>query len=435
MAGFYDTIVARYGECVPDCILCEDACIKAKDDEKCSRIQTVHLPEVGFHGVVKCLQCSEPACREVCPNEAIYKSDQDGIVRIIEEKCVGCGLCTLACSYGGVYYDPERNKSYKCDKCNGDPKCVEACKYDVLTYAQSRPIFDCLGEERQAHGVLSCQGCGEELAIRFALRVLGKKIVLFGGPGCSILTFMGTTMGCAVDVPTIGGAMTNLPAIASGVGRYLKKTGQEATLVVLAGDGITCDIGFQCLSGAAERGENMVYICLDNEAYMNTGIQRSSSTPFKSWSSTTPVGKEGQGKKEKPKYVPLLMAFHNIPYAATASISFLNDFTQKLLKAKEASKDGLAYIHLITPCPTGWRSPMDSTIELARMAVETNYFPLWEAKEGRFRSTYIPRNPKPIADFTNLMGRFSHLTEDDLKEVQKIVDDRYNLIQSLADIT
>ena len=167
---------------------------------------------------------------------------------------------------------------------------------------------------------------------------------------------------------------------------------------------------------------------------MNTGIQRSSSTPFKSWSSTTPVGKEAAGKKQASKYVPLLMAFHNIPYTATASVSFLDDFTQKLQKAK-AVKDGMAYIHLLTPCPTGWRSPMDSTIELGRMAVETNYFPLWEAEEGKFRSTYIPKNPRPIQDYTKMMGRFSHLTEKDFEEMQGMVDKRFNLIQSLAEIT
>ena len=361
MAGFYGTLLAQYDHCEPECSLCEGACAEAKADGRGSRIQTVHLPEVGFHGVVKCVQCSNPACKDICPNQALYKSDQDGIVRVIEEKCVGCGLCTLVCSYGGIYFDPESDKSYKCDKCDGEPQCIEACKHDVLTYAQGRPVFDCLGEERQSHGVLSCQGCGEELAIRFALRALGDNIVLFGGPGCSIITFMGTTMASHVNVPTVMGAMTNLPALASGIGRYYKKTGQEATLVVIAGDGITCDIGFQGLSGAAERGESMIYICLDNEAYMNTGIQRSSSTPFKSWSTTTPVGKEASGKKQAPKYVPLLMAFHNIPYTATASVSFLDDLAQKLQKAK-AVKEGMAYIHLFTPCPTGWRSPMDSTI-------------------------------------------------------------------------
>ena len=433
MAGFYSTLVAEHGRCPPDCSLCEEACINAKADGKGSRIKAVHLPELGFHGVVKCNQCSEPACMEVCPTGAITKSNTDGIVRISEDKCVGCGLCTLSCPYGGIYYDAEAKKSYKCDNCDGEPKCVEACKYGVLDFARAQPVFAHLGESFQSHGLLACQGCAEELGIRHTLRVLGKDIIIFGGPGCSPLNIMSTTLGGGVAIPNMLCFMTNGPAIVSGVSRYFRKMGQWHPLVLFAGDGIIADVGFQTLSGAAERGENMIVICLDNEAYMNTGIQRSSTSPYLGWTTTTPVGEKWRGKQRQSKYVPLLMAFHGVPYAATASLSFLEDYTQKLLKAKEV-KDGMAYIHLFCPCPTGWRSPINSMIELGKMAVETNYFPLWEAEDSKFRFTYLPRSPKPAKEFTKLMGRFRHLTEEESDKFQQAVDSRFNLIKSLTEI-
>ena len=434
MAGFYSTLTAEYGQCPPNCNLCEEACIAAKADSKSSRIKSIHLPELGFHGVVKCIQCSEPACKEVCPTGAISKSSIDGIVRINKDKCVGCAMCTLACPYGGIYYDVEDKHSFKCDNCDGDPKCVDSCIYGVLDFVQGKQVFAHLGESFQAHGLLACQGCAQELAIRQTLRVLGQDIIILGGPGCSPLNIMSTSLGGAVAVSNMLCFMTNAPAVATGVGRYLRKKGKDPTLVVFAGDGMTADVGFQALSGAAERGEKMIYICLDNEAYMNTGIQRSGTTPYKSWTTTTPVGEHGHGKQRQSKYIPLLMAFHNVPYVATASTSFLYDFIQKLLKAKTVN-DGMAYIHLLCPCPTGWRSPINSTVKLGKMAVETNYFPLWEEDHGKFRFTYTPKNVKPAREFIKLMRRFSHITEDELKEFQEAVDTRFNLIKSLTEMT
>ena len=432
MKGFYGTLMSKYTSCGSDCRLCEDACIGAKGDGKGSRIKTVHLPEVGFHAVLKCNQCSEPACMAVCPTGAITKSVEDGIVRINEDKCIGCGLCTLACPYGGVYYDTIQKKAFKCDNCDGNPKCVEPCENGVLSYTDGRRVFEYLGDELQSHGLLTCQGCGEELGTRMALRALGENTIIFGGPGCSVVTFMGTSTGSQVKVPTMVGCMTNLPSIAAGVRRYFRKMGRDATLVVFAGDGMASDVGFQSLSGAAERGEKIIYICLDNEGYMNTGAQRSGTSPYRSWTSTTPIGKYGRGKNQKPKYLPLIMAFHGVPYVATASVSFLDDYVQKLLKAK-AIEDGMAYIHLLCPCPTGWRSPSDRTIELGKMAVETNYFPLWEAERGRFRFTYLPRHPKSVGEFTKLMGRFSHLTDEELYALQGSVDSRFDTVRFLTE--
>ena len=191
------------------------------------------------------------------------------------------------------------------------------------------------------------------------------------------------------------------------------------------------DVGFQPLSGAAERGDNLIVICYDNEAYMNTGIQRSSTTPFLGWTYTSPVGREWQGKAEQPKYLPLIMAFHGIAYAATASISYPEDYGQKLTKAM-AVKDGMSYIHVLSSCNPGWRATGNSAIEIGQMAVETNYFPLWEAERGKFHLTYEVINPLPIERFTNLQGRFSHLGTGEIAKLQEFVNERVALIKRLT---
>jgi len=280
-------------------------------------------------------------------------------------------------------------------------------------------------------GVGLCAGCPIETMSRFTLKVLGKEVFLFGSPGCCSRIMQGLGTKASARVPSVFCLMTNVAATMTGVKRYYRKIGKDVTTVALVGDGATVDIGFQTLSGAAERGENLIYICLDNEAYMATGIQRSGSTPFLAWTNTSPVGKYRLGKAELPKYMPLIMADHGIPYVATATVSHLEDYAKKLTKAVEV-KDGLVYIHILSPCPIGWRAPEDSAVEISRMAVETNYFPLWEAERGEFRLTYRPKSPLPIQEFTNLMGRFSHLTEKELEKLQKTVNSRFNLIESLT---
>jgi len=218
----------------------------------------------------------------------------------------------------------------------------------------------------------------------------------------------------------------------TGASRYFRKKGKDALLVAFVGDGTTADIGFQPLSSAAERGEQFIYMCYDNEGYQNTGIQRSSTTPFGAWTMTTQVGTEGSGKTRPAKNVPLLMAMHDIPYTATISISHLEDFARKMEKAKELVKDGLVYIHMLCPCPTGWRAQTEDCIELARMAVDTDYFPLWEAENKEFRFTYRPKSVKPITEFTKMQGRFAHLTKAQLDELQKMVNDKFNRIDGMT---
>ncbi len=398
-------------------------------------IQALHTEEVPFHGAATCIQCSQPACSEVCPTGAIRKSDTDGIVRIAREKCVGCGLCMLACPYGGIYYDVNREKSTKCDLCGGEPECVGACPYGVLSLLKSQPIYDYLHEDLLAQGAPLCAGCPAELAQRLTMRVLGKDAVYFNAPGCAtvLLTGLGINTTTLTYVACIQCLLNNVASTMTGVKRYYRKQGRDVTCVAFVGDGATADIGFQALSGAAERGENIIYICYDNEGYMNTGIQRSSTTPLRGWTATTPVGTRRWGKDKPSKFVPLLMAFHGIPYVATATIGYLEDFVEKLLKAKTI-KDGMAYIHLFSPCPTGWRFDPSDDIRVSRMAVETNYFPLWEAESGKFRLTHQIANPKPVQEFTKLMGKFSHLREEDIAEVQKLVDSRFTMIQKLTEL-
>lgn len=436
MKGFYDTLVVRYNACPPGCSACEEACVKRNaGDGRAAAIKAVHIDDVNFHTVIVCNQCSEPECKKVCPTGAITKNESSGVVAIKEEKCVGCGLCTLACPYGGVFYEVKRKKAVKCDYCEGQPVCVEACPEGILSFAKSSSVLGYLHEVDLApKGVSLCAGCGTELAIRFMLRILGKEIVLFitascVGPGVSGMGLLG-----GAKVAQEGTLFWSAAPTAAGLARYYQKLGREVTPVVLVGDGATADIGFGALSACAERGEHILYICNDNEAYMNTGIQRSSTTPFGSWSTTTPVGGKGKGKERVAKNVPLLMAMHGIPYAATATIAYLEDFAQKLLKAKEALKRGLAYIHLLNPCATGWRAPNDSVIELSRMAVETNYFPLWEADRGKFRITHTVKKVKPISEFTRLMGRFSHLDKEQIGRFQAIVDSRFAFLQALTGV-
>jgi pyruvate/2-oxoacid:ferredoxin oxidoreductase beta subunit len=225
--------------------------------------------------------------------------------------------------------------------------------------------------------------------------------------------------------------MTNAASTAAGAKRYYQKTGQDIMTVVMVGDGATADVGFAGLSGAAERGENIIYICLDNEAYMATGIQKSGTTPFAAWTFTSPVGKLRGGRPNNAKYMPLIMADHGIPYTATATVSHLEDYAKKLEKAKTV-KDGLVYIHIFSPCYTGWRASEDSSVEISRMAVETNYFPLWECERGKYHITYHPKKPLPVTEFTRLTGRHRHLGQAELQKFQAIVDERMKLIESLT---
>lgn len=431
------TLNIKDNACPADCHLCEDACRDRGLSEDLNVISRVDLPEGKYHGVLSCIQCGEPRCVEMCPTGAITKSETDGIVRIKSEKCVGCALCTLACPYGGIYYSSKQKKSFKCDLCEGQPECVKACPHGILSLINNQPITSQFQiEDPLSHGTALCPGCPAETAHRFTLKVLGKEVILIGAPGCACAMILGVETPAGVkapeSVPCHMALLTNVASVMTGMKRYYQKIGRDVKVVSFVGDGATADIGFQPLSGAAERGENIIYICYDNEAYMNTGIQRSSTTPLGAWTTTTEVGPYQQGKSKVGKYVPLLMALHGgVAYSATATIAYPLDYARKLKKAM-AIKDGLVYIHLFSPCPVGWRGADDSAMEMCEAAVATNYFPLWEAEYGVFSITQAVKNPKPVQEFTRLTDRFRHLRKEDLEGLQRSVDQRMDTIQKLA---
>lgn len=214
---------------------------------------------------------------------------------------------------------------------------------------------------------------------------------------------------------------------------HYEHIGKKVNVVAFAGDGATTDAGMQCLSGAAERGDKLIYICYDNEGYMNTGYQRSSATTKYSWTTTTPVSEEGRGgKRQHKKDFPMIMAMHDIPYMATCSPAFIPDMVAKLEKAMEASERGLAYLHVYNPCLTGWGIQPDKSIEVARLAVETNFFPLYEVIDGKFVLTQEYKNPKPVTEYIKHMKKFKHLNKEEISEIQEMIDEKYERLKKLA---
>jgi len=297
-------------------------------------------------------------------------------------------------------------------------------------------IFDYFSEkeEQYAGGLAWCPGCTLELAARFVPKVLGKDMVLVGCPGCSAPIFYGQNTGTWHRLSYYSCLMTGVASSATGISRYFRRIGKDVTVVCFTGDGCAADVGFQPLSGAAERNEHIIYICYDNEGYMNTGYQRSSTTPLGAATSTTPAGTTGKGKPTPAKNMPLIMSLHGAAYVATATLSHLEDFAKKLLKAKEKKNEGFVYIHVFAPCIMGWRIESSSSIQVCRMAVRTNYFPLWEAENGKFRLTHETANPRSVQEFTRPIRKFAHLKEADIDKLQQMVDERYAFIKALCDI-
>ena len=287
-------------------------------------------------------------------------------------------------------------------------------------------------EDAFAGGVAFCAGCPLELTLRVMSKILGRETVIVGTPSCSAPVLYGQNIGAWHKLPYYSCLMTGVASSATGLSRYYKKAGKDVNVVCFTGDGCAADIGFQTLSGAAERNENIIYICYENEGYMNTGIQRSSTTPRGATTSTTPVGPALRGKPTPAKNVPLIMAMHNIPYTATATLSHMDDFAKKLLKAVEMKKQGFVYLHVFSPCPVGWGIESDLSIEVCRMAVKTNYFPLWEAESGKYRLTQNVANPEPISKYTKLFRKYSHLNEAELAHAQQDVNDKFAFLKYLT---
>ncbi|WP_457571110.1 pyruvate synthase subunit PorB [Desulfovulcanus sp.] len=284
-------------------------------------------------------------------------------------------------------------------------------------------------------GHRACQGCGEILAMGMVMKAAGPNTIVANATGCmEIVT--SPYPETAWRVPWLHVAFENAGAVASGIEAAIqvlykkKKIKEKPNIIAFAGDGATADIGLQSLSGALERGHNFLYVCLDNEAYMNTGIQRSSSTPYGAMTTTSPPGKESKGQYTWKKNVAMIAAAHNIPYVATASPAYYLDLMNKVRKA--LAVDGPAYIQIFSPCPTGWRSKPEQSITLAKLAVQTGAFPLFEVEYGRFKITQKTKELKPIKEYLQLQRRFRHLGEDDIAYIQERVKAEFERLKALA---
>ena len=282
-------------------------------------------------------------------------------------------------------------------------------------------------EEIMSPGHLACQGCGAAHAMRYALKALGRETIV-SIPACCWAVIDGPFPYSAAGVPVYHCAFETAASTAAGISHALKALGKEhITSLAWAGDGGTFDIGLQALSGAAERGDNMIYIVYDNEAYMNTGIQRSSSTPHGAWTTTTPVK---HFKKAPKKNIMEIMIAHRIAYAATANIAYPEDFIKKLQKAK--SIKGMKFFHLFAPCPTGWKHPPHITIKIAKLAAKTRLFPIYEVENGVYKLNRDVKNPKPVSEYLKLQGRFRHLNEEQVSYIQSEVDRNWDRLQKLV---
>ncbi len=288
-----------------------------------------------------------------------------------------------------------------------------------------------------------CAGCGASTVVRQILAAADNPVVAGVSTGCLEVA---TTIFpySAWDNPLIHNAFENVAATISGAEtayQSLKEQGKidaDMKFIAFGGDGGTYDIGLQSLSGAMERGHDMVYVCYDNGAYMNTGIQRSSATPKGAHTTTSPAGKVIPGKPRHRKDLTAIIAAHNIPYAAQASPSHWRDLVSKTQKA--LSVEGPAFLNIIAPCPRGWRAQPDETIDLARLAVDTGYWPLYEVENGEWNITYTPRDRRPVSEWLERQGRFRHLFGDEnehiVEELQEEVDakwERLRKMESLSD--
>lgn len=285
-------------------------------------------------------------------------------------------------------------------------------------------------KEYLSPGNLACAGCPQVLGFRHVLKVLGENTIVINQTGC-----LAVVMQMAVPkVPHFHVLFENAPAVISGVDRGLKALGKRegVNLLVVAGDGGTADIGLSSLSGAIERNQDFIYICFDNESYMNTGGQRSGTTPFRARTSTTPVGRLIQGEDRLPglkKDMVEIIAAHQIPYAASASVAFPLDFMAKVEKA--AAIRGPSYIHCHSPCPVGWGIETKNTIKAARLAVNTGFVILYEVENGVRRLTKKTKL-KPVEEYLKLQMRFRHVIGDveALGQIQQGVDERYGAVLS-----
>lgn len=283
-------------------------------------------------------------------------------------------------------------------------------------------------EELFASGHSACAGCGESLAVRTAMKALGKNTIVCLPTGC--LEFFSTMYNSSAwRVPVIN-LSDNAAALASGVEMAIRRLHTDNKVVVFAGDGVTADLELSSLCGMLERGHKVTYICLDNEGYMGTGTHKSGATPFAAQTSTSPPGKSTSGNPLHKRDLPSIVNSYNIPYIATASIAYPSDLYRKVLKASQHQP---SYVQIHTPCPTGWGFDSSKTVEVARLALETCLWVNFEIFNGELKAS--PVKKRPVEDYLKLQGRFKHLfktegREEVIKKLQSIADEnarRYSL--------
>jgi pyruvate ferredoxin oxidoreductase beta subunit len=286
--------------------------------------------------------------------------------------------------------------------------------------------------KHHAPGHSACAGCAFPTIVRTVLNEAGENVVVGNATGCLEVT---STLYpyTAWKVPYIHNAFENAAATISGVERaykILKKKGKidkKIKFVVFGGDGGTYDIGLQSLSGALERGHDFLYVCYDNGGYMNTGNQRSSATPFGAATETTPTGKNSFGKMEVRKNLMEIVKAHGAPYAAQANVAFLSDLKMKAKKALET--EGPTFLLVFSPCTNNWKFPTSQYVNIAKLATETNFWPLYEIENGKYKVNWATEKPKPVSEFLKTQGRFKHLFSEEnkkvLDEIQKMIDEEW----------
>ena len=283
-------------------------------------------------------------------------------------------------------------------------------------------------------GHRACSGCGQALGARMVGDLVGPEAIIVNATGC-LQVFTTHNAQSAWQVPWLHSVFANAAAVASGVEAALRATQSRGRVVVQAGDGGTFDIGMQCLSGMIERGHDVLFVCYDNEGYMNTGVQRSSSTPHTARTTTSPPGELSEGKHQLKKDLLSIIAAHHMPYAATASVAFFPDLKAKVEKAMSLS--GPRFLQIFSPCPLGWDHDAALSVQVARLAVETGIFPLVELEHGAVTSVMRLTRQRPVEDYLRLQGRFKHLFTEPrwafhLRHLQALADEnvrRYGLVE------
>jgi pyruvate ferredoxin oxidoreductase beta subunit len=364
-------------------------------------------------------------------------------------KCITCGRCVTSCPTGAITFNQRALESYQVDesRCIMCHECVDVCPVNAVKdtglFEDARNQWHALLETSNslAGGHRMCAGCGAPIVVRQVLMGTQDPVVVSAATGCLEVstTIYPYTSWTGSYIHT---AFENSAATLSGVEtafRSLKKQGKiedNVKFIAFGGDGGTYDIGLQSLSGAMERGHKMLYVCYDNGAYMNTGFQRSGATPLGAWTTTSPVGKAHSGKEQGRKDLTAIMIAHGLKYVAQASPHDPRDLVRKASKA--LATDGPTFLNVLSPCPRGWRSDGQESVSLAREAVNTCYWPLFEVEDGKYKITYTPKVKLPLKPWLKKQGRFAHMfkpgNEWMLENSQEWVDAEWEkLLKKAAD--